>query len=113
MNRDPKIFPDDDNGDALWNMMLQGDDLSKPREIDFSVIFSTQEDALKFGEVLLFNRQKVSMSDCDDDPDFPYEITVHHYIDPTHGGISEYETLLQEYAEKYNGTNDGWGCYEQ
>jgi hypothetical protein len=53
------------------------------------------------------------MSDCDDDPDFPYEITVHHYIDPTHGGISEYETLLQEYAEKYNGTNDGWGCYEQ
>lgn len=110
MIRDLKIFPEDENGDALWNMALQGDDLSKPREINFSVLFSTENNALEFGEVLLFNRQKVSLSDCEDDPEYPFEITVHHYIEATHSGITEYENLLQEYAEKYNGYNDGWGA---
>ncbi len=49
MIRDKSTYPDDENGDALWNMVQQGDDLSKKRDIEFTVIFSTEEDALKFG----------------------------------------------------------------
>lgn len=38
MQRDKLVFPDDENGDVLWRMNLQGDNLTKAREIDFSVI---------------------------------------------------------------------------
>jgi hypothetical protein len=51
MKRDYTKFPDDENGDVLWQMLEDGDNLSKPGEIDFSVIFPTEEAALRFASV--------------------------------------------------------------
>lgn len=113
MKRDKAIFPDDENGDVLWNMMQQGDDLSKKRDIEFTVIFPTEEEALKFGEILLVNRQQVLLCDNEDSDDYPFEIVVTVAIFPTHKEITDYENLLQEYASDLNGYNDGWGCYAQ
>ncbi len=45
MTRDFKQFPDDDNGNVLWQMQQDGDDLSVPHEIEYSIAFSTQEQA--------------------------------------------------------------------
>ncbi len=113
MNRDYSQFPDDDNGDALWNMAQQGDDLSKKRGVEFTVVFSNEEDALKFGEFLLSNRQQVLLYDNDESEEHPYEITVTVVMVPTHREISDYEILLAKHAPDYNGFNDGWGCYAQ
>lgn len=113
MNRDPDNFPDDVNGDALWRMQQNGDDLSKPREMEFTVIFSTEEDALKFGEALLINRQKILLSDNEENNESPYELVAYTYMVPTHEEISAYEDLLKSVADQYNGYNDGWGCLEQ
>lgn len=33
-------FPNDANGDVLRRMEAQGDDLSRPRNVDFTVIFA-------------------------------------------------------------------------
>jgi hypothetical protein len=46
MQRDYGRFPNDENGDVPWRMLEGGDNLSKPREIDFSVIFPTEGAAL-------------------------------------------------------------------
>lgn len=62
MHRDPLLFPDDENGDVLWQMAQAGDDLSIPREVDFAVIFPSEDDALKFAVHLLRSDQKVSFS---------------------------------------------------
>jgi hypothetical protein len=59
MKRDYAKYLDDENGDVLWQMLQHGDDLSKPREIDFSVIFPTEDAALEFAVVLLRHEQKV------------------------------------------------------
>ncbi len=48
MARDYEVFPDDENGDVLWRMHEHGDNLSKQREIDFCVIFPTEESAMEF-----------------------------------------------------------------
>ena len=113
MNRNHSLFPDDNNGDALWNMVQRGDDLSKKRDIEFTVIFSTEEEALKFGEVLLFNRQQVLLCDNEESEEYPYEIVVTVAMVPAHKEITDYENLLQEYASDLDGFNDGWGCYAQ
>ena len=113
MTRDPKRFPDDDNGDTLWHMAQQGDDLSKPREIDFSVIFATEAQALQFAVHLLQNGQKVSFGPYDGDDDRPWQVEVHPVMEPTHENISGFEALLASDAEPLGGRNDGWGCFSQ
>lgn len=113
MKRDSKQFPNDENGDALYQMAIDGDNLNSPREIDFFVQFATEEQAMSFGEALLFNRQKISLSDTDENPDYPFEIRVHIHLEPNHEKISYYETLLEEYAQEHDGFVEGWGCYSQ
>ena len=113
MKRDAKTFPDDVNGDALWEMHNNGDDLSKPREIEFAVLFSNEEEALKFAETLLINRQKVLLSDNEENEGYPYEIVVFVYMEADYDEITGYQELLEMHATKFNGVGDGWGCLEQ
>jgi len=113
MKRDNELFPDDVNGDALWEMQESGDDLSKPREIEFTIIFSKEDEALKFSETLLTNRQKILLSDNEENKDYPFEIIVYVFMEATYEEISGYQDLLEMHATKFNGLGDGWGCLEQ
>ena len=53
MSRDLSLYPEDENGDVLWNMLQDGDDLTIPREVDFALIFPTQDVAIAFAVPLL------------------------------------------------------------
>jgi len=110
MDRNFKEFPDDSAGEALWAMKLRGDDLTKSREIEFTVVFPTENEAMSFGESLLLNRQKVLLCDSNESDGYPFEIVVYVELTPTHQSIAEYQELLEQYALPLNGLNDGWGC---
>lgn len=71
MNRDFEVYPNNENGDTLWRMADDGDDLSIPREVDFSVIFRTEGEALKFAVHLLKNDLKVSFSSYKEHDEMP------------------------------------------
>ena len=113
MQRDFNLFPDDENGDALWQMAESGDDLSVPREVDFAVIFPSEDDALKFAVHLLRSDQKVSFSSCEEGDELPWQVLAHPYMEPSHENIAGFEQLLGEAAEDFAGRNDGWGCETQ
>ncbi|WNL45771.1 ribonuclease E inhibitor RraB [Dyella sp. BiH032] len=106
-------FPDDENGQVLSQMAADGDDLSIPREIDFAVIFPTEEAALKFATHLLKNGQKVSFSEYEEHDELPWQVLAHPFMEPTHENISGYEDLLAKEALAFGGRNDGWGCEVQ
>ncbi|WP_430392179.1 ribonuclease E inhibitor RraB [Dyella sp. 20L07] len=106
-------FPDDENGQVLRQMAAQGDDLSVPREIDFSVIFPSEDAALKFAVVLLQNGQKVSFSEYEEHDELPWQVEAHPFMVPTHENISGYEGVLASEAAPFGGQNDGWGCEVQ
>lgn len=113
MSRDLALFPDDENGDVLWNMQEDGDNLSTSREVDFSVIFPSEEAALKFAVQLLRDEQKVSFSKYDGNDELPWQVQAHPVMEPTHENIIGYEEQLAEAAAKYGGRNDGWGSMQQ
>lgn len=113
MKRDYARFPDDENGDVLWRMHSGGDNLSIPREIDFSVIFPTEDHALRFAVHLLRNGQKVSFSAYEEHETMPWQVHAHPRMEPTHQNISGYENQLGEDAAEFGGRNDGWGCFRQ
>ncbi len=110
MARNYERFPDDENGNTLWDMHIDGDNLAEEREIDFSVVFASDEQALQFAVVLLRHGQRVSFSPNEDE-EFPWQIEVHPMMQPTYENITEFERLLAEDAAPLNGHNDGWGCY--
>lgn len=113
MTRNFQQFPDDENGDELWDMAQDGDDLSIPREVDFSVIFPTEEAALRFAVHLLKDEQKVSFSEYEDHPELPWQVELHAVMVPTHQAITEYEATLSRDTAEFGGRNDGWGCVAQ
>ncbi len=113
MKRDTNEFPNDVNGDALWEMKNKGDDLSAPREIEFAVLFSNEEEALKFAETLLINRQNAMLADNEENKDYPFEIVVFVYMEASYDEIAGYQELLEMHAAKFNGVGDGWGCLDQ
>ncbi|MFC5740514.1 ribonuclease E inhibitor RraB [Dyella tabacisoli] len=113
MSGNQAAFPSDENGDVLRQMAEQGDNLSLPREIDFSVIFPSEDAALKFATVLLRNGQKVSFSEYEEHDELPWQVQAHPFMIPTHENISGYEELLAGEAAPFEGRNDGWGCEVQ
>jgi hypothetical protein len=113
MKRDYTRFPDDENGDVLWRMLEDGDNLSKPREIDFSVVFPTEDAALQFAVHLLRNDQKVSFSKYEEHDQLPWQVHAHPLMEPTHENITGFENQLGEDAAEFGGRNDGWGSMAQ
>lgn len=106
-------LPDDDNGVVLRRMQVHGDNLSRPRIIDFSVVFPNEESAKKLAA--LFNDRgcitKVRRSEVVSD--LPWDVTVSRYMVPNHQDITTFEDELATAAAAWDGRNDGWGCFER
>jgi Regulator of ribonuclease activity B len=113
MERDLKQFPEDENGDVLWNMHSDGDNLSTPREVDFSVIFPTADAAMQFAVHMLKNAQKVSFSAYEGSDELPWQVQAHPVMEPNHENITGYESHLADEAAQFGGRNDGWGAMQQ
>lgn len=107
MSRDLTLFPEDEIGNALWQMQEGGDVLENEREIEFSMLFSSQELALEFGQILLENNQKLSFTPFEENDDFPWEITAYPYMSATYENILSYQDLLISSGEALEGQFNG------
>ncbi|HEV2576130.1 MAG TPA: ribonuclease E inhibitor RraB [Acidobacteriaceae bacterium] len=105
------FLPNDDNGDALRRLLAEGDDLSLPRNVDFTVVFPDQASAEGFARDLeeLGYRVAVKLTECKQE--FPWDVVVAKRMQPSHQEIEEFESLLQKTADVWGGHNDGWGCF--
>jgi hypothetical protein len=101
-------FPPDENGYALRNMQESGDDLSKSRDIDFSILFQNGGSAKSFCEIAAARGWKVCISAADVGI---WDVTVTSNMVPTYSAIGIMEQLLLQLSAPMNGRNDGWGCF--
>lgn len=108
MERDLTLFPENDIGEYLWSALNAGDDLSQAREIEFTVIFKTQEQALKFGNLLLENNQKLSMCPYEQNESHPWEVTAYPMTNASYENIIAYKNLLEGGAAEFEGVFDGF-----
>jgi len=107
------IFPDDENGDVLRQMQANGDDLSKARGIDFTVVFPREESANEFQEYFSALGYTTTLENTACVEDMPWDVVVVKEMVPTHSAITSFELELEEIALPLDGRNDGWGCFEQ
>lgn len=107
------IFPLDDNGDVLRQLQARGDDLSIPRDIDFSVVFATEANAVTFAKLSAAPYTRVEVERAGVAPGLPWDVRVTRHMLPDHGAIGEFEATLARRALALGGRNDGWGCFGQ
>lgn len=110
MSRDLDQFPNDDNGDVLWQMFQDGDDLSEPHEIEYSIAFSSKEKAEKCALFLLQEEQKISLFIDEESESAEWIITIYVYMEPEYSDIVDLEEWFTKIANDYDGEYDGWGC---
>ena len=110
MDRDLTLFPNDNIGDALWQMQQAGNDLETVREVEFSVLFPSQALALQFGQLLLENNQKLSFTPFPNNVELPWEITAYPEMSLNYGNISAYQELLETNSASLQGQFDGFYC---
>ena len=104
-------FPNDENGDVLRGMVDEGDDISKPRNIDFYFAFEIEDEAKCFAEqVRVTTGLPAEVSTYESDQ---WQVCVTKYMVPKHHDITELETSLTHIARLYHGDADGWGSMKQ
>ncbi len=104
------IYPDDDNGNALRDMQSSGDDLSKSRDVDFSVVFADSTSSAKFVEATRREGLRAKV-ETDSARGSTFDVTVTSRMIPSHEAIGSMERRLEELASPLGGWNDGWGCF--
>ena len=109
--KDNMNYPNDDNGDVLRRMEEQGDDLTRARDIDFSVIFEVESAAERFAEHFRTQGFGSSVYFAETMKESPWNVNVVRHMTPSHQEIGDFETTLQKFANTLGGRNDGWGCF--
>jgi hypothetical protein len=109
----PSDFPADENGDVLRRMQRNGDDLSKPRDIDFTVVMPNEDSVHKFSDHFRKLGFQEKSEESDTVPELPWDVIVVKHMIPEHADITAFELQLEEIASPLGGRNDGWGCFEQ
>ena len=110
MTRDYAKFPEDDNGNLLWQMQEDGDDLAEIHEVEFSMYFKTRQAAEACAIYLLHEEQKISLYLDEDVEPNEWVITVYVNLLPEYEDIVDLEQWFTKIAEQFEGEYDGWGC---
>ena len=106
-------YPDDASGDALRRMEAKEDDLSRPRNIDFTVVFPDENAAKQFANHFRALGHTVSVEPAGTVPEFSRDVLVVKHMAPSYQEIAAFEASLQRVADTLGGHNDGWGCFSE
>jgi Regulator of ribonuclease activity B len=110
--RNNRVFPSTENGDVLFRMASSGDKLWISRDVNFSVIFPTKENATVFHSKIEQLGMQSVIEKYDGARGFLFQVEVSKKIIPDHQTITTIENHLATLASPLNGRNDGWGCFE-
>ena len=108
--RDLELFPNDDNGDVLWQMAQDGDDLTEAHEIEYSIAFTDKAKAEQCALFLLHEEQKISLFIDEESDNQEWIITIYVYMEPEYSDIVDLEEWFTKIANEHGGEYDGWGC---
>ncbi|WP_066632928.1 DUF695 domain-containing protein [Labilibacter marinus] len=106
-----EIREDMSNMQIIQQLLASGDDLSKARQVDHWVYFSSSKDRDNYEKSMLNNGFKVEEKKKLDDYDLPYSLQFSRtdFVDPQ--TINKITRELRTLASKLNGNYDGWETF--
>ena len=96
--------------DALQRLRNDGDKLAAARDIDFTVVFPSEDAASAFALLVHGLGYSASFDQSDCVKTHPWDVRVVKNMIPSLQAIEAFEDLLDHSASPLGGRNDGWGC---
>lgn len=103
----------DVNRDVILRLINSGDDLSKSRDIDFTVVFPDETSAHEFASKIREHGYAPSVERTDGADALPWDVTLVKHMLPVCESITEIQQFLAAMASPLGGRFDGWGCFAQ
>lgn len=109
------IFPNDKDGNILRGMHENGDDLSRPRDVEFSVAFPDSNSVQEFGSYFYHldfdvRAKKTEKKSSLLSSSLPWSVVITRNMVPTYEAITAFQQKLEEVGATLGGRNNGWGC---
>src|SRR5262245_31525492 len=104
---------DQANRDTILRLIEDGDDLSKARDVDLSVVFPDGSAAETFALELRQQGYAISVQETHTADGLPWDVTVVKHMRPVCEAITAFQQSLEAIASPLGGRNDGWGCFAQ
>jgi hypothetical protein len=101
----------DANADAMERMKVNGDDLARLRDVDFTVVFPNVSAAKEFAEHFRSLGHRTSVEFSGTIHELPWDVVVVKNMALSQEDIDRFEETLQGVASSLHGRNDNWGCF--
>lgn len=108
------LYPNDETMEYITNERVlkaisnAGDKLTKPRQIDHWLYFSTEADRDKFVSYAIAQQYKLESKEFSNKTDLHYQLHLSRIDNIEIGSISKITLELRRKAKEYNGNYDGW-----
>ncbi len=102
-------LPHDDDGDALRRLQADGSDLSRPLEIDFTVVAKDEADARSVAKAAASAGYESDLYEDAESGD--WECDCSKTMVPTYAAVIGAQEELGRLAQPYGAYVDGWGSF--
>jgi hypothetical protein len=99
------------NQKVVLNLTKEGDDLSKPRQVDHWLYFSSEADRDKFITYAAKEKYKIESKDNNKDSKLKYQLRISRVDNVDLDSISKITIGLRRKAKELNGEYDGWETF--
>ena len=100
-----------ENGKVVMNLSKEGDDLSKPRQVDHWLYFKTEADRATFLQYALQEKFKVEGKEYTSKGKLHYQLHLSRTDMVDLGSICPITLKLRKKAKELNGEYDGWETF--
>ena len=102
--------PEEKNRQILERLAAGGDDLGKPRRVDFAHSFPDEAAATAFSRVMAGRGLRIEIERTGCVPHLPWDVVVSVDMAPELNALTVLESGLGQIAVAHGGRGDGWGC---
>jgi hypothetical protein len=99
------------NDKVILNLIKEGDDLSKPRQVDHWLYFKSEADRDNFIPFAVLEKYKVESKEFLKDSKLKYKLQISRMDKVDVGSISKITLELRKKAKQLNGVYDGWETF--
>jgi hypothetical protein len=90
------------------DLHARGDDLSRTRDVDFTVVFPDQISAETFAEQFRKRGFNAATEVSETAEGLPWDVVIVKHMALTHEEITDFEETLQQAADRLGDRNGGW-----
>lgn len=107
----PSNYPDDSDGHALQSVADDGNDMGRPMDVDFPVVFADQTIAERFAAIAQKQGFQTKLWQHEEEDDRDWDVVCVKRLVLTYDAVLAVQSELNELSAPLGGYSDGWGTF--